>query len=92
MMLFNCGILLSATTHAYLMPEENGEHLVYADTRILDPRYARSAEPLVCAHHEERFNPIISVSFLFRLSCFKFSNINFFHDDSNVFEEKTGVV
>lgn len=60
MMLFNCGILLSATTHAYLMPEENGEHLVYADTRILDPRYARSAEPLVCAHHEERFNPIIS--------------------------------
>ena len=65
MMLFNCGIytLLSATTHAYLMPEENGEHLVYADTRILDPRYARSAEPLVCAHHEERFNPIISVSF-----------------------------
>ena len=63
MMLFNCGIytLLSATTHAYLMPEENGEHLVYADTRILDPRYARSAEPLVCAHHEERFNPIISV-------------------------------
>lgn len=62
MMLFNAGlysVLISATS-GYLMPEENGEHLVYADTRILDPRYARSAEPLVCATHEERFNPIIS--------------------------------
>ena len=58
MMLFNALSLMSV--NAYLMPDENGEHLVYADTRILDPRYARSAEPLVCAHHEERFNPIIS--------------------------------
>lgn len=57
-MLFNALSLMSV--NAYLMPDENGEHLVYADTRILDPRYARSAEPLVCAHHEERFNPIIS--------------------------------
>ena len=59
MMLFNAGILL-ATTQAYLMPEENTEHLVYADTRILDPRYARSAEPLVCAR--ERIVDIPSVS------------------------------
>jgi len=58
MMLFNALSLMSV--NAYLMPDENGEHLVYADTRILDPRYARSAEPLVCAHHEERFNPIVS--------------------------------
>lgn len=35
-------------SNAYLLPDENAGHFVYADTRIADPRYARSAEDLVC--------------------------------------------
>jgi uncharacterized protein YegL len=39
-------------SNAYLLPDENTGHLVYADTRISDPRYARSTEDLVCVTKE----------------------------------------
>jgi len=39
-------------SNAYLLPDENTGHLVYADTRISDPRYARSIEDLVCVTKE----------------------------------------
>ena len=76
MMLFNAGILL-ATTQAYLMPEENTEHLVYADTRILDPRYARSAEPLVCARERIVDIPSVSIPTIIRIS------ISIFHSQKH---------
>jgi len=49
MMLFKTGIYsaLFSLSHGYLMPGQT-DKIVYADTRILDPRYARSAENLVC--------------------------------------------
>ena len=49
MMLFKAGIYsaLVSLSHGYLMPGQT-DKIVYADTRILDPRYARSAENLVC--------------------------------------------
>lgn len=34
--------------NSYLLPDEAPDHVLYADTRIADPRYARSAEDLVC--------------------------------------------
>ena len=57
--MFTAGLLISASS-AYLMPEQNTGSIIYADTRILDPRYARSAEDLVCAreqHSEVKFFP-----------------------------------
>lgn len=58
--MFTAGLLISASS-AYLMPEQNTGSIIYADTRILDPRYARSAEDLVCTreqHSEVKFFPI----------------------------------
>lgn len=42
------GAMVLSGSNAYLLPDENAGHFVYADTRIADPRYARSAEDLVC--------------------------------------------
>jgi uncharacterized protein YegL len=52
MMIFRAGIYsaLVSLSRGYLMPDES-ERIVYADTRILDPRYARSTENLVCQSH-----------------------------------------
>ena len=54
------GALTLSPANAYLLPDET-ENFVYADTRIVDPRYARSVENLVCVTEERSgplFNPI----------------------------------
>jgi len=53
------GAMVLSRANGYLLPDEN-EHFVYADTRIADPRYARSAEALVCVMDKgpDTFNPL----------------------------------
>lgn len=52
------GILgaMALGVNSYLLPDETSERFFYADTRIADPRYARSAVDLVCTNREERID------------------------------------
>lgn len=42
------GVLVFSRANGYLLPTENDGHYTYADTRMVDPRYARSTEDLIC--------------------------------------------
>jgi len=50
--------MVLSRANAYLLPDDNAGHFIFADTRIADPRYARSAEDLVCVQ-QDNISPVI---------------------------------